>query len=53
MTSGEFHRIPVEKIWLIRDERQRGKLTDIDILADSIRRLGLTPHVASAQWGQY
>jgi hypothetical protein len=38
---------------LIRDERQRRKLTDIDILADSIRRLGRTPHVATAQWGQY
>jgi ParB/RepB/Spo0J family partition protein len=41
MTSGEFHRIPINKIWLNRDERQRRELKDIDVLADSIRRLGL------------
>jgi ParB-like chromosome segregation protein Spo0J len=41
MTSGEFHRIPVDKIWVVRGERQRAKLTGIDGLADSIRRLGL------------
>jgi hypothetical protein len=41
MTSGEFHRVPTEKIWLIRAERQRRDLSDISTLADSIRRLGL------------
>ena len=41
MTSGEFHSVRVDKIWVDRDERQRKDLTNIDILADSIRRLGL------------
>jgi ParB/RepB/Spo0J family partition protein len=41
MTSGEFHSIPVDKIWVVRDERQRKELTGIKDLADSIRRLGL------------
>jgi ParB-like chromosome segregation protein Spo0J len=41
MTSGEFHSVRVDKIWVDRDERQRKDLTNIDVLADSIRRLGL------------
>jgi ParB-like nuclease domain len=41
MTSGEFTRVPVDKIWLIREERQRKELKGIEELADSIRRLGL------------
>jgi hypothetical protein len=43
MTSGEFHRIPVDKLWVARDERQRRKLDEehISALADSIRRIGL------------
>ena len=45
MTSGIFHIVPLDKITVKRDDRQRKELTDIDILADSIRRLGLI-HVA-------
>lgn len=41
MTSGQFHAIPIDLIIVNRDARQRRELTDVDILADSIRRLGL------------
>lgn len=41
MTSGTFHIVPIDDIVVSRDERQRKELTKIDILADSIRRLGL------------
>lgn len=41
MTSGVFHLIPMTDITVKRDERQRRELTQIDVLADSIRRLGL------------
>lgn len=41
MTSGTFHAVPLDQILVKRDERQRRELTDIEVLADSIRRLGL------------
>lgn len=41
MTSGVFHLVPMTDIIVKRDERQRRELTQIDVLADSIRRLGL------------
>jgi ParB family transcriptional regulator, chromosome partitioning protein len=41
MTSGRFHIIPIGDINVNRDNRQRRELTDIDSLADSIRRIGL------------
>lgn len=41
MTSGIFHIVPLDSIIVKRDERQRRDLTEIDVLADSIRRLGL------------
>lgn len=41
MTSGIFHLIPLDDVVIRRDERQRRELDDIDVLADSIRRLGL------------
>lgn len=41
MTSGQFHVIPLDQIVVQRDDRQRRDLRDIDILADSVRRLGL------------
>jgi ParB family chromosome partitioning protein len=44
MTSGDVRPIPVEKIRVDREGRQRREITDIDGvdgLADSIRRLGL------------
>jgi ParB family transcriptional regulator, chromosome partitioning protein len=41
MTSGQFHLVPLGNITVKRDERQRRELTDIDVLADSINRLGL------------
>lgn len=41
MTSGVFHLVPLDSIVVKRDERQRRELLDIDVLADSIRRLGL------------
>lgn len=41
MTSGIFHIIPLDAVIVKREERQRRDLENIDILADSIRRLGL------------
>jgi ParB family transcriptional regulator, chromosome partitioning protein len=41
MTSGEFTRVPVDKIWVVRAERQRKELKGIKELADSIKRFGL------------
>jgi ParB/RepB/Spo0J family partition protein len=41
MTSGQFHSIPVDQIKVHRDQRQRKELVGIDVLADSIHRLGL------------
>lgn len=41
MTSGVFHIVPLESVVVNRDERQRRELMDIEVLADSIRRLGL------------
>src|SRR5215471_3342822 len=41
MTSGIFHIVPLDEISVKRDDRQRRELSDIDVLADSIRRLGL------------
>jgi ParB/RepB/Spo0J family partition protein len=41
MTSGDFHRVPIESIKLKREERQRSELEDIPNLADSISKRGL------------
>lgn len=41
MTSGQFHSIEVSSITVDRTSRQRREITDVDELADSIRRLGL------------
>jgi ParB family transcriptional regulator, chromosome partitioning protein len=41
MTSGRFHIIPIGDINVERENRQRREITDIESLADSIRRLGL------------
>lgn len=41
MTSGIFDTLPISKITVLREGRQRKELVDIDILADSIKRLGL------------
>lgn len=41
MTSGNFHSVPIDKIKVDRENRQRRELTDIHVLADSISRLGL------------
>jgi ParB family transcriptional regulator, chromosome partitioning protein len=41
MTSGTFHIVSLGNITVKRDERQRRELSDIETLADSIRRLGL------------
>lgn len=41
MTSGNFHITQIDHIIINRGERQREQLPDIDILADSIRRIGL------------
>lgn len=41
MTSGTFHMIPLDDIVVKRAERQRRELIGIDVLADSIGRLGL------------
>lgn len=39
MTSGQFHSTELSKV--LKGDRQRNELNDIDVLADSIRRLGL------------
>lgn len=41
MTSGQFHSVEIASITVERGERQRADLSDIDVLADSIARLGL------------
>ena len=43
MTSGSFHTVPLEKIIVHRDIRQRRNIDekDLDVLMDSIHRLGL------------
>ena len=41
MTSGSFHTIRLETIKVDRVGRQRAEITDVDTLADSIKRLGL------------
>jgi hypothetical protein len=41
MTSGSFHTAILDSIIIHREGRQRRELKGIDILADSIRRLGL------------
>jgi len=41
MTSGQFHLADINSIQVNRDERQRRELADVNVLADSIRRLGL------------
>lgn len=41
MPSGVFATLPVDKIVVLREDRQRKELVDIDVLADSIKRLGL------------
>src|SRR5262245_40611742 len=41
MTSGDFHSVELAAITVDRETRQRADLDDIDILTDSICRLGL------------
>jgi ParB family transcriptional regulator, chromosome partitioning protein len=41
MTSAQFQSVSTSAIIVDRDERQRSDLEDVDVLADSIRRLGL------------
>jgi len=41
MTSGEFHSVLINEITCERETRQRADLDDVNILADSIHRLGL------------
>lgn len=41
MTTGIFATLPIDKIIVLREGRQRKDLVDIDILAESIGRLGL------------
>lgn len=41
MTSGAFHATEISSIIVNREDRQRRTPTDISVLADSIRRLGL------------
>lgn len=41
MTSGQFHTVPLADIIVDREGRQRRDLENIDVLADSIKRLGL------------
>lgn len=41
MTSGRFHLLDIDSIVVDREGRQRRELINIDVLADSIKRLGL------------
>lgn len=41
VTSGQFHIVPLDEITVNREKRQRRDLSDIEVLMDSIRRLGL------------
>lgn len=41
MTSGVFTNVPISQVWVNRHDRQRRELNGLDVLADSIRRLGL------------
>lgn len=41
MTTGIFATLPIDKITVLREGRQRRELVDIEILAESISRLGL------------
>lgn len=41
MTSGEFRSVPIDSIFVDRDKRQRREITNVEELADSIRRNGL------------
>lgn len=52
MTSGHFHTVPISSITVDRQGRQRVTLDDIDIMADSIRRLGLIHPIVITREGQ-
>lgn len=41
MTSGNFKTLPIDTIYVDREERQRRELVGIDELAESIHRIGL------------
>lgn len=41
MTSGQFHSIPITDVTILREERQRRVLDDLDGLSASIRQVGL------------
>lgn len=41
MTSGQFHSVSTSSIQVLREERQRKELRNIDELAESIHRIGL------------
>ena len=51
MTSGNFSKFPVDQIHVDRDVRQRRELTDIDDLADSIKRTGLINPIVTRKSG--
>jgi ParB family chromosome partitioning protein len=52
MTSGTFHAVQVSLIKVSRDQRQRSELSGIDVLADSIRRLGLINPITISRDGE-
>jgi ParB family transcriptional regulator, chromosome partitioning protein len=52
VTSGIFHIIPLGDVFVRRDERQRRELKNIDVLADSIRRLGLIHPIVITREGE-
>ena len=51
MTSGTFRTIPLTSIVVQRGDRQRKHLTDIDLLAESIHRIGLINPLVVTQDG--
>lgn len=41
MTSGHFQHVPIDQIWIDRENRQRREITGVEELAASIARVGL------------
>src|SRR5690606_19775604 len=52
MTSGQFSNVPVDSIFVIREERQRKRLDNIEELAESISRIGLIQPPVITREGQ-
>lgn len=52
MTTGQFKSFRVADIWVDRDKRQRRELTNIEELAESIKRVGLIHPIVIQKSGE-